>query len=467
MTYQDEIGHLEPVTGVVPVPPSTPDFRGGEDGEDGEDDQDEHGRRLHVLLVVENVPACLDTRVRKQVPSLLAAGHHVSVITRRDPRNADWRTMTGVTLLEHPAPRESDGLLGHVCEYVRAFVFAVVLSVVAHRRRPVDVLQLCQPPDIYFPIAWALRRLGAAVVVDQRDLMPELFAARYGGRPAVRRVLHWLERRTQRAADLTIGVNQHLVTRLAGAGAREVAMVRNGPLLDRAAAARPDPALRAGARFLCCWAGLMGRQDRVDLLLEAIQVFVHVRGRRDTRFVLLGDGECLAGLRERVSALDLGAWVDFPGFLREEDLFTYLATADLGLDASLQAEVSPVKVVEYMAFGMPVVAFDLPETTPLLAGAGVVVPPGDVVGLADAVRALLDDPQRARSLGEAGAARVAEELGWEHQARTYLAAIERMTRRLARHRCRPPAARPGPERLGPHVTSQALPNPHKPSPGME
>ncbi|MDT7745379.1 MAG: hypothetical protein QOE59_4457, partial [Actinomycetota bacterium] len=180
---------------------------------------------------------------------------------------------------------------------------------------------------------------------------------------------------------------------------------------------------------LCCWAGLMGRQDRVDLLLEAIRVFIHVRGRRDTRFVLLGEGECLAELRERVSDLDLDAWVGFPGFLCEADLFTYYATADVGLDASLQVEVSPVKVVEYMAFGMPVVAFDLPETTPLLTGAGVVVPPGDVVGLADALGALLDDPQRARSLGERGAARVAEELGWEHQARTYVTAIERIARR--------------------------------------
>jgi glycosyltransferase involved in cell wall biosynthesis len=69
-----------------------------------------------------------------------------------------------------------------------------------------------------------------------------------------------------------------------------------------------------------------------------------------------------------------------------------------------------------------------------VAGAGIVVPAGDVVGLADALDALLDDPQRARSLGEAGAARVAEELGWEHQARTYVGAIERIALRPSRRR---------------------------------
>ena len=35
------------------------------------------------------------------------------------------------------------------------------------------MLQLCQPPDVYFPLAWLLRLTGARVVVDQRDLMPE------------------------------------------------------------------------------------------------------------------------------------------------------------------------------------------------------------------------------------------------------------------------------------------------------
>ncbi len=379
-----------------------------------------------MLVIVENVALCVDQRVRKQVPSLLAAGHHVSVITRRHPGNAAWRARPGVTVLEHPAPPESGGLLGYVREYARAFFFAAVLSVVAHRRRRVDVLHVCQPPDIYFPIAWWLRRTGAAVVVDQRDLMPELFAARYAERRPVARVLHFLERRTQRAADLTIGVNHHLEARLRDAGARDVAVVRNGPVRDHVAAARPDPTLRAGVDHLCCWAGKMGRQDRVDLLLEAIRVFVHVLGRRDTRFVLLGDGECLPDLRARVHELDLDAWVVFPGWLSESDLFTHLATADVGLDASLQVEVSPVKVMEYMAFGMPVVAFDLPETAALLHGTGVGVPPGDVVGLAEALSELLDDPERARALGRAGRVRIAEELGWDHQAEIYLAAIDRV-----------------------------------------
>src|SRR3954447_15101153 len=106
----------------------------------------------HVLVVVENIPAAVDQRVRKQVPALLAAGHHVTVVTRRDPAQAPWRDVPGLTLLEHRAPPESGGVLVYVQEYGLAFGWAVVLTIVAHRRRAVDVVQFCQPPDVYFPI---------------------------------------------------------------------------------------------------------------------------------------------------------------------------------------------------------------------------------------------------------------------------------------------------------------------------
>ena len=53
-----------------------------------------------------------------------------------------------------------------------------------------------------------------------------------------------------------------------------------------------------------------------------------------------------------------------------------LATADIGIDANLQEEVSPVKVMEYLAFGLPFVAFDLPQTRAMAGEAGCLRPTG-------------------------------------------------------------------------------------------
>jgi glycosyltransferase involved in cell wall biosynthesis len=380
----------------------------------------------HVAVIVENVPVSVDTRLRKQVDDLLEAGFRVSVITMRDPDNIPYREKPGLLLLEYPRPKEGTGAFGYAREYGISLSWAVALLGRLRLRGRIDVLQVCQPPDIYFPLARVLRWAGARIVVDQRDLMPELLAARYERPSAVIvRVLHWLERRTQRAADRTVCVNDYLRDRLVSAGAdpERTYVVRNGPVLSRVQQTVADDALRAPHDFLVCWAGKMGTQDRVDLAITVAERVIRDHGRTDCGFVLLGDGECLDDLRALTAKLDLDPWVSLPGWLPESRVFTYLASADLGLDTSLQAEVSPVKVMEYMAFGLPVVCFDLEETRILAAGAAALSPPGDSAALARSLIGLLDDAEERKQLGAVGLRRVQEELAWERQTATYLAAI--------------------------------------------
>ena len=386
----------------------------------------------HVLIVVENLPMGIDHRIRKQVDDLLASGYRVSVVTRSDPANGRYRDRPGITVLEYPAPREPRGKIGYVGEYGASFCWAVVLSLAVRLRSRVDVVQFCQPPDIYFPLAWVLRGLGAKVVAEQRDLMPELFAARYDrASPVLMSVLRWLERRTQRAVHHSLCTNETARRRLIGAGAapETVTIVGNGPILRRVGAAAADHALRGERKFLCCWVGMMGRQDRVDLLLHAIAHIVHDLGRTDCGFAIVGDGECLAEARAQSARLGLQSWVEFPGWLPEDQVFSYLATADLGLDTSLQGEISPVKLLEYMAFGLPFVAFDIAETRVMGKDASVLVPPGDVESYAQQVAALLDDAARRYELGAVGRERVRSDLSWERQSVGYLKVMRRLSRR--------------------------------------
>jgi glycosyltransferase involved in cell wall biosynthesis len=377
----------------------------------------------HVLIIVENVPIGLDHRVCKQVDDLLANGYRVSVVTSRHPANARYRDLPGMTVLEYPPPRQPGGKIGYVGEYGVSLGWAILLSLVARLHGRVDVVQFCQPPDIYFPLGWTLRSLGAKVVADQRDLMPELFAAKFDHpNPAIISVLRWLERRTQRFAHHTFCTNESFRRRIIGAGAapERVTIVGNGPVLSRVDAAAADPALRGKHKFLCCWIGEMNRQDHVDLLLRVVEHLVHDLGRADCGFAVVGDGECLEEARAQSTRLGLDSWVDLPGRVSQEAVFTYLASADLGLDTSLQAEISPVKVLEYMAFSLPFVAFDVEETMVMGRGASALVSPGDVEGFARQVVALLDDAARRAEMGEVGRERVRADLAWDRQSAAYL-----------------------------------------------
>ena len=84
------------------------------------------------------------------------------------------------------------------------------------------------------------------------------------------------------------------------------------------------------------------------------------------------------------------------------------------------------KTMEYMAFELPVVAFDLRETRVSAAEAAVYVEPNDERAYAEAIVALMDDePGRAR-LGKLGRARVEQDLAWSHQERAYVGVYDRL-----------------------------------------
>jgi glycosyltransferase involved in cell wall biosynthesis len=82
------------------------------------------------------------------------------------------------------------------------------------------------------------------------------------------------------------------------------------------------------------------------------------------------------------------------------------------------ANAYPVKLFEYMAAGIPVVATDLPRWRQVLEAhdCGVCVPPMSPAHLAAAIVDLLDDHERARAMGERGRRATVEHYSWETQA---------------------------------------------------
>jgi glycosyltransferase involved in cell wall biosynthesis len=389
-------------------------------------------RGAHVAAMVQNVSLADDNRLCKQVEVLCSAGCHVSVITRRDDANEPWRSYPGLTLIEYRAPVDGASAAGHVREYAVSLMRQIPRLVQLHLRHRIDVLQVCQPPDLYFPMTALARRLGVKVLLDQRDLMPETFAQRYSGAPArAMQVLHWLERRTQAHVDASVTVNDHLRNRLIASGGspERIHVVRNGPVLDRLDRARETPHLSTRSQVrrdfssVVTWAGKMGRQDRVDDVVRVAERVIHEWGRDDVGFMLIGNGECLDELRLMVDELGLREHVWFPGWLSEVDLYRHLAAADVGVDTSLQPEVTPVKAMEYLGVGLPLVAYDVQETRRLAEGAGALVAPGDTEALARELVSLLDDPTERERLGRIGSERVRLQLAWERQSEVYLETV--------------------------------------------
>jgi glycosyltransferase involved in cell wall biosynthesis len=115
----------------------------------------------------------------------------------------------------------------------------------------------------------------------------------------------------------------------------------------------------------------------------------------------------------------------------DETVRAVMSTADIGLSPDPKNPLNDVstmnKTMEYMAFELPVVAFDLVETKVSAADAAVYVEPNDVTKYAHAIVDLLDDEVRRHRMGRLGRERVEQVLAWKHQRKAYIEVYDALT----------------------------------------
>jgi glycosyltransferase involved in cell wall biosynthesis len=423
--------------------------------------------RPRVLIIVQNLPVPFDRRVWLECRALTSAGYDVTVVCPKgkgDPRRA---VLEGVTLLKYRPYAPGGSAAGFVLEYVYSFLATAWLVLGARRQGRFDVLQACNPPDIFWPIArWLRRRDGSRFVFDHHDLCPELYRSRFpDGAGLPHRGLLALERATFRTADHIVSTNGSYAEIARARGSREhgeVTVVRTGPDPDKLQRTAPVEELRRGRRHLVAYIGVMGPQDGVDLAMRAAHHVVHELGRDDVSFTFMGAGDCYEELVALRDELGLREHVELPGRVPDETVVDVLSTAALGLSPDPKNPLNDLstmnKTLEYMAFELPVVAFDLKETRVSAENAARYVPDGDIPGFASAIVRLLDDEPLRRAMGEIGRARIEGAYGWPYQETAYVGVYDRLVGRTTADDDRvivlPDAAEPARER---HVPRPARP----------
>ena len=397
-----------------------------------------HAASPHVLIIVQNLPVPLDRRVWLECLALRSAGYEVSVICPKGPGDPDFEEIDAVRVHKYrPAP-EVAGTLGYVREFVQSWVATARRSRRVWKDRPFDVIQACNPPDTYWALARLWRRRGVLFVYDQHDLNPELFLSRFGVPSGVLgkaqyRGLTWLELRTYRSADQVISTNESYRRTAIERGRLDpnnVTVVRSGPDTARM---RPTVTRRAAdgpAAWELVYLGIMGPQDGVDVLLDAMDHLVHVQGRTDVHLSLLGFGDCYEDLRAQSTRLGLDPYVTFAGRADRRMIAEHLSVADIGVCPDPYSPLNDVstmnKTMEYMAYALPVVTFDLTETRVSAGDTAVYVEPGDVAGFATAIGELLDDDERRVQLSVLARERVADKLDWQAQRIAYVGVYDRL-----------------------------------------
>jgi glycosyltransferase involved in cell wall biosynthesis len=394
-----------------------------------------------VLIIVQNLPVPFDRRVWLECQALVRGGYQVAVVCPKGKGDPSYEVIETVQLYKYRPYAPGGSKVSFVAEYAYSFVATAWHTLRARRDGRFAVVQACNPPDIFWPIALALRALDRTkFVFDHHDLCPELFKSRFPDGPGLPyRGLLALERRTHRTADHVVSTNDsYRAVAIDRSGKRpaDVTVVRTGPDPDKLRRGPEDPEQRRGRKHLAAYIGVMGPQDGVDIVVAAANVVVHEMGRDDIAFTLMGKGDCFDELVALRDQLKLKGHVEFTGRAPDELVGKVMSTADIGLSPDPKNPLNDVstmnKTMEYMSFELPVVAFDLRETRVSAADAALYVTPTgdpeqDIRDYAKAIVDLVDNEAERLRMGKLGRARVEEELAWSHSERAYVGVYDKLT----------------------------------------
>ena len=390
-------------------------------------------RRRRVLIIVENLPVPFDRRVWAEAQSLHRAGYDVSVICPRGPlAEAAFELIDGIEIHRHPLPIEAKGKLAYLAEYGSALWWEFAYSLKIFCGRGFDAIHACNPPDLIFLIGAFYKYLfGKKFVFDHHDLNPELFEAKFRQRGLVWKALVFLERMTFRVADISIATNRSYAGIALQRGRMKpdrVFVVRSGPNLARVRELPPDTSWRKGRSHLVAYVGVIGEQEGINLLLEAIRHITSTCGRTDTQFVIIGAGPSLEAQKRFCAEMQLSEFVTFTGRVDDTTLFTVLSTADVCVNPDIPNPMNDMstmnKIMEYMALGKPIVQFDLVEGRVSAQSSSLYARNTDTADFGDKILELIDDPDRRQEMGVYGRKRVRDELSWEHEEPKLIAAYE-------------------------------------------
>lgn len=402
-----------------------------------------------ILMLVENhFPS--DVRVRNECELLRENGYQITVICLRRNGEKSSELVRGVRVYRIPkaeffqkAPAgqqtpfqrqliKCKAFLGYLGEYAYFTLGCLVMSGYVAARHGFDVIHAHNPPDTLFLVALPFKLMGKKFVFDHHDLAPELYQSRYGARDGlVLWGLRWAEKFTFKLADVTIATNEsykEVHIRRGRVRPDKSFVVRNGPNLDRMTIVAPSQRLRQMGKSILCYIGCLNPQDGLDYLLRALSHLTRDLKRSDYYCVIMGQGDSLANLKQMTRELKLEDYVEFTGYIPDAELLANLSAADICADPDPSSPLNDVstwiKIMEYMAYGKPIVSFDLKETRYSAQDAAIYVKPNDERAFALAIAKLMDDPELRSQMGAFGRARVERELQWNCVGRNLLSAYE-------------------------------------------
>jgi glycosyltransferase involved in cell wall biosynthesis len=376
------------------------------------------GRRPVVCMVAYS-DYIYDARIRREAETLVADGFRVVCLRTRGAGDQVQYIFNGVEIRELNVRKyQGKNRYAYLRSYLRFLLAASRVCLGLLATDDLDVVHVHNLPDFLVVAALIPRIFGRKVVLDVHDSIPETFATKFSNGSLAWKMLCLEEKVSARLADRVICVNEPQQKVLVGRGIPTAKTFVSMNVPDPKIFKRSTGCQGTKAKdlFDVVYHGTMADRLGVDLIIRAA---AKLKDRVALRLHLWGNGDDLPRFHALAKELGTESSVDFvPGYPLQE-LPLRLATMDLGVVGNRRSMATelmlPVKLMEYICLGIPVVVPRLHTIEHYFSDEMVTYyEPGDVDSFAAAIERMHANPQlRCRQAEHAGT--FLDQYGWERQ----------------------------------------------------
>jgi glycosyltransferase involved in cell wall biosynthesis len=373
-----------------------------------------------------------DTRVRREAEALVDRGDQVDVIGLHMSGKEKVCKLNGVRLNQISIGRyRGSNTYFYLINYIIFFIAASIRLISLHAKNSYHLIQIHTMPDFMVFVALIPKILGAKVILDVHDLMPELYCSKFILKDTnwIIRFITWIERCSISFAHAAIAVHQPHLDALVHHGnpGNKFTILMN----------LPDPKIFPKGYVNCnenhrgfemIYHGTVAERNGLVIAIQAVAKLQ--KEIPDLQLKIIGVGDALPNLRNMVESEGLQDSVKIHPWVPLEELVPIITKADVGIVPILYDDFTrymlPVKLLEYATVGIPVIC-SRTETIQAYFDDSMVAyfTPGDVGKLIECIRDLYHHPKRREEL-RANAGRFNQEFNWTKQKQVYYDLIDHL-----------------------------------------
>ncbi len=301
-----------------------------------------------------------DNRVRRYAETLVKRGDEVDAIALGREGQPSIEVIRGVRVHRiQKRVRDEKGVLSYLVKMLAFFLRSAWVLTLRHLRTRYDVIHVHSVPDFEVFATIVPRLMGARVILDIHDIVPEFYASKFKANEGslAFRLLLLIEKLSATYADHVIISNHLWRTKLIQRSVRpeKCTAIINYP--DPSIFFRRRPRVATNTDFVMCYPGTLNRHQGVDLAISAMAL---LRDKEPHfKLLIIGDGADREKLKTLVKRQCLEDRVDMVGLIPIEQVAQTLASIDLGIvpkrNDSFGSEAFSTKIMEFMAVGVPAV----------------------------------------------------------------------------------------------------------------